>query len=753
MSDNIVQIPFSAFKLIDLGQSVGLSVYQSLYTDHSEPVGLISLIQALGLLQPSAQAVDNFNKKWTKESVRWRIQETGIEVVTGKSSATGEMAKTRDGEAALLVVSFLIEALGVKTTSDLVRSIIEATPSNLLPIKPRRTQVANVVTAIESQTTCVSWQDDILNAQECVFERPVVWASEMPLPEASFDLPVGAMKAFYQALCIISRFPDDYRCVVKTPLSLTLAFALAHSICGLRVCVVINGEQIHGNFAAGGWQVRLERYLPGMGISVKTEVKLGRKMEDAQDLFVINEVGPVRANRISINGIAKTATISQGLGVVESEEMVTLAIGAAVSILGRYQKELVDESGDNDTDDVSFSASQTSTKPSIGGGNEGSGLVPFKTRVTVDAIATWWGCSTKIAAEMLHASQAAFASQPESISWTQLRFSRSTTGKIAEFEDLDNDQKLARRYQTNHPLDRRDYARLAHMLTTQLLLITLLQFNTSNKDRVRVRSTCSPQNSELGRAIKSLDSIEPLRQSVVLYSWYFWLHGKGPKMPEGQYGLDVVSTEGYLIYRNLLLELNLSPASCEMVTVEPGHIRSENQRLVEIRGPDNGYAANEMPPQYRKELRGRAKLRPQDRTGPLQLSWVADEGDDSLDLEMQLKTKDYGLSFSASVYQITKLSWSLHYGDRSIGCTHDEERVGALVEGERVEVVSAGALELHHSSAWKPLLLLSANGNELSQIACLLSVSGNSRGMLRREACLRCCITACEKMGLDFLID
>lgn len=227
-----------------------------------------------------------------------------------------------------------------------------------------------------------------------------------------------------------------------------------------------------------------------------------------------------------------------------------------------------------------------------------------------------------------------------------------------------------------------------------------------------MRSTCLPQNSELGRAVKAPNSVEPLRQSDVLYSWYFWLHGKPPKRPESDYGLDVIATEGYLVYRSLLLDLNLSPESCEMVTVEPGHIRSDNERLTEIRGLDNGYSVIQEP-HYQQKLQRQAKLRPQDRTGPLQLGWKVVEGDYSLDLEMWLESKDSGLN-------IAKLSWGLQYGDRLLGCTHDEDRVGPLIEGEQIKVVSAGALRLS-SSAWKPLLLLSANGNDLAQIACLLS--------------------------------
>ena len=59
----VVQIPFSAFKLIDLGQSFGLPMYQSLYKDHSEPVGLVSVVQALGLLRPSDGIIESFNNR------------------------------------------------------------------------------------------------------------------------------------------------------------------------------------------------------------------------------------------------------------------------------------------------------------------------------------------------------------------------------------------------------------------------------------------------------------------------------------------------------------------------------------------------------------------------------------------------------------------------------------------------------------------------------------------------------------------
>ncbi|KAK0719295.1 hypothetical protein B0H67DRAFT_572843, partial [Lasiosphaeris hirsuta] len=747
----IVQIPFNAFKLIDLGQSFGLSTYQSLYKDHSEPVGLVSVIQALGLLRPSDEIIESFNNRWTKESARWKLQETSIEVVTGKSSTTGEMAKTGDGEAALLALSFLIETVGTKTASELVRKIIDATPSDLLPIRPRRGQIANVITAVGTQTACVSWHQEISNAQECVCERPIVWAGDNRLPSASFDLPVEALRALYHAFSVISRFPSDYHCTLRTPLSLTLPFALANSICGFRVCVIVDGEVVHGSPTPGAWRVKMERIQSG-----NTEIKLGHKLEDAQDLLIIDEVGPLRANRIPIRGIGQAASIGQGLSIPEGEEVAALAIGAAISAMGRWTREVVDESGDDNASDVSFSHSQPSTSQSqiegdeVGSQDNKAQLVPIKTRISIKAITEWWGCPTKTAIDMLKASEKAFANQQEDSTWMQLRFSRATLGKMAEFEDLGAEQKAAKRTQTNHALDRRDYARLVYMLATQLILIAFLQHSPSTAEKLRVRSTCQPQNSELGRAIRTLSKVEPLRQSDVLYSWYFWLCGKPPKRPESDYGLEVITTDGYMIYRSLLLDLNLSPESCETVTIEPGHICSGGQRLAEVRGPDQGHLVFQEP-HHREVLEGPgAKLRPQDRTGPLQLSWTVEEGDHSVDLEMHLKSRTSGLALSASIYQVSKLSWGLQYGDRLLGCTHDEERVGSLMAGEQVEIVSAGALE--RKTSWGPLLILSANDNDLGQIASLLSAPENSRGMVRRDACLRCCVTACNKTGLDFLI-
>ncbi|SPJ83613.1 uncharacterized protein FTOL_10129 [Fusarium torulosum] len=754
----IVQIPFGGFKLIDLGQSFALSAYQTLYGDHTEPVGLISVIQALGLLRPSDRAIDDFNEKWKRGTKRWKMRETGIEVVSGKSSTTSEMAKTQDGESTLIVLSYLIEALGSKFTADFSRQIIEKTPARLVPIKPRRTQVTNVVTAVESQTACISWQHEIDFAQESVCEKPLVWTSEMIIPPESFDVPLDGLREFYRVLCVISRFPDEYHCTVKTEASLVNLFVLARSICGLKVCVLVKGEVRFGNAKTGAWHVRLERTETAVDgqTSHKTEIKLGHKLEDAQDLLVIDEVGPLRANRISVNGIAKAATVSQGLSSSEGEELAALAIGAATSILERWKREVVDETGNEDASDVSIGASsEGSTEISAESSDsfKDRGIAPVKARVTLEAISTWWGCHSKIAIALLRDSEKVFPKQSGAASWAQLQFSGRIMGKIAEFEDLSEEEKVSKRIRTNHALDRRDFARVVHMLTTQLLLLTFLTGNNSAKDCIRVRSTCLPQNSILGRAIRAFESVNTMGQSDVLYSWYYWLHGSQPPEPQANYSFDVLTAEGYLVYRSLLSDFNLNPESCEMITVEPGHILSEDQRIPEIRGYDDGYSIQDKS-HYYEQLKGRAKLRPSDHTGKLRLSWQVEVGDNSMDLTMSLNSDKTGFEFRGSVYQVAKESWKLHYGDRSIGCRHEEERVGTLAEGETLDVFSAGALpEKYRSPQWKRLVLLSAHGNDRGQIACLMSVEAGWHGMVKREACLRCCVTYCLKSGLDFLID
>lgn len=758
MSAGVVQIPFSAFKLIDLGQSVSLGLYQELYNDHSEPVGLVAVIQALGLIKPSDEAIDRFNQKWTRESVRWKLQETGIEVVTGKSSTSAEMAKTGSGEAALMVLSLLIEMMGTDTVAKIVRIIVESTPGNLVQIKPRRAQIKNVVAAVESQTTCVSWQQEISDVQEIVFEKPVIWmphGSHAPIPYDSFDLPIECIAAFYQALCTVTRFPENYRCVLQTRHSLTTPYALVHAICGLRTCVVVNGEVVYGNPAPGAWQVRLEKIHNQQA----TKVKIGRDLEDVQDLLVVEEGGPLRANRVPISGIGKATTIGQGLGLNEADDVASLAIAIAVSTLSKWKREVRDDNRDHDSEAISseLSEDETSSNLSKNPDKETETLkIPIKVRLTGEEIALWWGCSSTVAARLLEVSETAAEKQNPQASWMELKYSKQTIGKIVEFEGLEIGEQMSRRSKTNHASSREDYARLVRMLTAQLLLICFLCVKGASKNNIRVRCGIAPQNSILGKAIKCMDDPEPLGQSDILYSWYYWIKGQNPRDFENGYGPDILTADGHLIYRNLLLDLSLGPDSCEMVGVEPGHLEFVDYRPSLVRGQDYGATVSEAP-YYQKLLQSPSKLRSRDKTGRIEIAWQADEMEGMLDLSMETQSKKAPSFIVGSVYQLAKRSWTLVYGDRSLGCNHDEERVGALATGEAIQITTPGNerafQDTNTLSNWTAVRLYSAHDNNNGQIACLLSTSEDSRGMVRREACLRCCVTAAQKMGLDFIID
>jgi len=140
------------------------------------------------------------------------------------------------------------------------------------------------------------------------------------------------------------------------------------------------------------------------------------------------------------------------------------------------------------------------------------------------------------------------------------------------------------------------------------------------------------------------------------------------------------------------------------------------------------------------------------------LGWTVDEVGGILDLSMSLHVPKSALEIESSVYQVAKRSWALVYGDYSLGCQHGRESVGRLIEGETVDIVTPGHYRAFEDiedipSSWKPLRLFSAYGNDVGQVASLLSAAEGSRGMVRREACLRCCVTTAQKMNLDFLID
>lgn len=761
----IAQVQFDGFSIIDFGRTATYELYQSLYKDRTEPVGCMSIAQAFGQLQPSDQAIQTFQTKWKIGAGR-RVMGT-LEFVTGKSSTTKEMARTPHGEVAVLVMSFLIEALGADTASDLGRQVISTTPDHLISIRPAKAQITGVILAIESQTGNVSWHDEIQEAQACVIEGPVLWDTALSSHQTSRDIPIGAMGKFYQALCAVSRFPADRRCILRTTFSLSLPFVLAHSICGVKVCVIVDGAVVYGHSALEQWQVKLER-LPGGTDNTETVVELLRTqtLEDPEVLFQTNEVGPKRFNRIAVDGIAKAATIGQGLGDKESGNVAVLSVWAAGSILQKWQREVADEWNSTSNDASSSESDDPEALDSTNDPHTPPRFVPVKSRLSVECVCTWWGCQPPRAREMLNAA-AKISPQFSEHSWAKLPFCREIMGRISSFEDLDYNQQAEARSRDYHALNRKDFGRLTHILTVQLLLIMMLKSNDMNplldrnavSGQVRVRSSCHPEQTALGSAIKNFNNLKPLRQSDVLHSWRYWLHGESSGTPESGYGLggpDALAAGGYLVYRSLLLDLNLDPSACEVVTVEPGHISLDNQRFTEICGPDE-ITLVEGQSHYHARLQTGAKLKSHNHTGVISLNWnvTAADSTSKLDLELVLTggdSRSSQLKIKTSVYQLAKLSWGLQYGDRSLSCRHNEDRVGEVFEGEQILITSAGNLR-SPDPGWNPLQLFSAKGSSLGRIACLLSAPPDSQGMVRMDACLRCCVTACSQGGLDFLID
>jgi hypothetical protein len=681
--------------------------------------------------------------------MRRKLHDTGLEIVTGKSVTSAEMAKTREGEATLMVLSFLTDALQSEVAAQVVRDIIDGMPDTLVQIRPRRAQVDNVITAIEGQTSCVSWQKDIIEAEMAVCEIPQVWDSGSVLPSSSWDIPTKCIAKFFQALCTVSRFPQDYRCVLQTSGSLVVPFVLAHSICGFRVCVLAEGEVIHGNASAGQWQVRLERTAEKSHVS---RIKIGRKLEDVQEILMQEETGPVRANKIAVHGIGKAATLGQGLNDDEAWDMAVLAITVSISAFSQWEREVLYYGIDDDesnSDTYGATTSEQSQEPHVSGAEKG--LVPLKVRLSAPAVALWWNCSTEVAIKLLREGEAAADIQPSNASWKQLRLGKESMGKIAEFEQMTETEQFQKRTRVNRALSRIDYSRLAHLLACQLSLICFLGFNDISKANIRVRSTSDPRNTVLGRALNCMKKPMAFGQTHAMSSWYQWIKGKPPRDLDR---VEALSTEGFLIYRSLLFDISLNPDLCEMVTVEPGHLSFEEYRPQILMGYESGHMVT-GPASYNKMLKGPARLRPKDETGAISVTWHVDESHGILESSLNLRLDRSGVQIMTSVYQVVEASWRILYGDRSIGCTHDEESVWSLLDGEEVEELNAGNFSSPDlvPSSWRAIKLYRSHDNAIGQVACLLSTDPEARGMVRRDACLRCCVSAANKMRLDFVID
>lgn len=285
-----IQPVFDLVKPISLDfQTNLLGVFQALYEDDCEPISFFAVVRAFSALQPSGDALQHFNDKWVKKSGLQKLRGAGIDTITGKSSITGAMAKTREGKIALLIISLLIDALGANITSSLAYEIISATADVQPETQPTRTKVARVISAIQSQIRHVSWHQEIMNAQGYVHNQA---ADRVQGQRTLFNVPEEAMKIFYQVLCTVSRFPNDYHCILQTTCSITLAFVLAHSICGLQICVVVDGIVVYGNAILGHWHVKLDKKQESAEQDC-TEIKLGHKLQDPDVLLTTTGVGPL----------------------------------------------------------------------------------------------------------------------------------------------------------------------------------------------------------------------------------------------------------------------------------------------------------------------------------------------------------------------------------------------------------------------------------------------------------------------------
>jgi hypothetical protein len=76
----------------------------------------------------------------------------------------------------------------------------------------------------------------------------------------------------------------------------------------------------------------------------------------------------------------------------------------------------------------------------------------------------------------------------------------------------------------------------------------------------------------------------------------------------------------------------------------------------------------------------------------------------------------------ASVCDIAARSWNLIYDSRNWDCSHGSGKA-CLVQGEKIEELTPGnELELEVSREWTSMKLYRSYGNELGQVACLLSL-------------------------------
>ena len=257
-----------------------------------------------------------------------------------------------------------------------------------------------------------------------------------------------------------------------------------------------------------------------------TKVKLGRIVEDLQDILVLDEEpGPLRANRVDIEGIGQACTLQQGLGLRECEEIAALAIAAAISALSKWKKQIPESSMPDITRE---NMPQGAPTPTYMTGELSRGS-PVNTRLLLEHIEVWWGIKGEAARRLLQLAEDELERQPENTSWMDLRFGEAITRSIANFERVSDEMQRRRLTKTRIALSRKDFAELLHALTTQLLLIAFLGCQAGLRSQVRGRGSAYLIASPIGQKIKGTKEPEALCPSDVMYSWHLWVHGSFPQ--------------------------------------------------------------------------------------------------------------------------------------------------------------------------------------------------------------------------------
>ena len=69
------------------------------------------------------------------------------------------------------------------TVSEIARGLIDATPQSLVPVKPRRAQITNLLKSVQSQVSGIDWRDQMEDAEKAVGETQLVWHRGLVSPK------------------------------------------------------------------------------------------------------------------------------------------------------------------------------------------------------------------------------------------------------------------------------------------------------------------------------------------------------------------------------------------------------------------------------------------------------------------------------------------------------------------------------------------------------------------------------------------